>query len=209
MSDMSDIGKRLVEAVYPSRPRVAISAGHCPEAPGAVGSLWPGGGPVCSEYQLAQYIVDEAFPYPSQAPRDGYEYRVFRRGPDNSVRELCQWINAWRATLAIELHFNAFDETTAGCEVLAWATSTTSTDLARIAADDLSGYLGNPNRGVNLVYLGNRGATYLSSTQCPALILEPAFLDNPRDICRVSVDISGFANILRQTVTALLCYIDA
>lgn len=84
------------------------------------------------------------------------------------------------ATAVSEFHYNAFDKTKRGHEVLHWQNSKRGVELARCQEDAMR-FLPNPSRGLKAKSARDRGALFLSLTHCPATILEPFFGDNKED----------------------------
>lgn len=91
------------------------------------------------------------------------------------VREL----KSRKATVAIELHFNAATPKAHGYEYLHFSTSSKS----KLLADELlkahtSARKYQTSRGVKPKKKGARGSGFLSRTHCPAVIVEPFFGSN-------------------------------
>ena len=82
-----------------------------------------------------------------------------------------------KASIAIELHFNASDNPKAnGMEMLYWNTSRIGLSLAEYLLRGCQKYFPNiRNRGAKSRNTGDRGATFLRKTHCPAVITEPFF----------------------------------
>lgn len=90
-------------------------------------------------------------------------------------------------TLALEFHFNAYDKTKSGHEVLHWEGSKRGVVLAEYMNDSYSEFFPHlPDRGLKPKSSGDRGALFLSLTHCPSCILEPFFGDNPEEWAKMS-----------------------
>lgn len=84
-------------------------------------------------------------------------------------------------TVAVELHFNAFNGAARGFESLYWHSSDQSKRLAELLVSTQQ-QLGQPgNRGAKSITTRGRGSQFLRKTQCPAVIWEPFFGDNPAE----------------------------
>lgn len=88
------------------------------------------------------------------------------------------------ATLALEFHFNSAGPTANGFEYLHWATSVNSKSLATyLNASHSSRGVPFKNRGVTSIKSeGDRGGQFLRKTPCPAVILEPFFGSNKKEV---------------------------
>jgi N-acetylmuramoyl-L-alanine amidase len=95
--------------------------------------------------------------------------------------KLASQLSSHKVTVAVELHFNAFNGTAKGFEALYWHTSTQGKRLAEtlVATQQQIGRPGN--RGAKPITAMGRGSQFLRKTQCPAVIWEPFFGDNPSE----------------------------
>lgn len=149
--------------------RVAVSLGHNPDAPGA-------------EYPFAPWNE-----YTLVAPLFGYVINVLQmRGigayivPTGSLSKKVAFINEGTFDLAIELHLNADpdpdesdDPVTQGCETLHFEGSIRGRSYAKAIQESLTKNLPVSDRGVK----ARTNLAFLRDTHCPAVILEPAFID--------------------------------
>jgi len=108
-------------------------------------------------------LVDERFKFSSKVL--SLRYKV------SYINQLCEY---FKTPIAIETHFNAGGGT--GFEVLYYEKSKISKRLANLLITNLEDFL-------NFLHLKNRGAKpvknkfFVKGTVCPALIIEPLFLD--------------------------------
>lgn len=90
-------------------------------------------------------------------------------------------INASGASLAVELHLNAFNGQATGTEMIHWPTSGKGIRLAQALQTAAVGVLKLKDRGIKPPQLG-RGAAFLRKTTMPAVIVESFFIDNDNDL---------------------------
>lgn len=114
--------------------------------------------------------------------REGWDVR-WSRTLDLNVEEWksADKANAWNADVYVALHANGASNPAAkGHEVLYWHTSTVGKDLAESVIERFSSAIpgGHPGRGAKPKRPGDRGATVLSRTKMPAIIVEPGFVTN-------------------------------
>jgi N-acetylmuramoyl-L-alanine amidase len=95
----------------------------------------------------------------------------------SAINWLTKHLRTQEASVAIELHFNASDNPKAeGMEMLYWHTSRIGLSLAEYLLRGCQKYFPHiKNRGVKSRNTGDRGATFLRKTSCPAIITEPFF----------------------------------
>ena len=93
-------------------------------------------------------------------------------------------VNLLKATCAIELHLNAYNGQASGTEMIYWLSSSKGQILAQTLQEAATTMLHLPNRGIKGPQAGGRGSKFLSKTNCPAVIVESFFIDNPEDLRR-------------------------
>ena len=171
--------------------RVAISAGHNPDAQGAKVRDPSDRNKEVTEYDYtvpwqAELIrqlneletVDHLYIRPQFVETGGLKHKV-------------EQINKAKCDLAIEIHFNAGAKTN-GCETLFAPDSVLGKDWAKIVHGHLQRAMGNKNRGIKegwykmdqpgvVDYAGDVDGDeqpdyFLAKTRMPALILEPEFM---------------------------------
>lgn len=97
-------------------------------------------------------------------------------------------LNRFGADCAIELHFNAADKTAKGFEHLYWHSSSKGKELADIVHQIHSDAFGGSDRGIKPKDSSDRGSGFLSGPECPSIICEPFFGDNPDEWERFNSD---------------------
>ena len=121
------------------------------------------------EYGIASFVVDDY----------GGTYGSYT----SAINWLVKHLKEQKASVAIELHFNAAANDKAnGMEMLHWHTSRIGLSLAEYVLQGCKRYFPMArNRGVKGLAKGSRGATFLRPTHCPAVITEPFFGTNWQD----------------------------
>jgi len=173
--------------------RVALSLGHNPDAPGA------GHNGLVEHTSLARLFGHVLFELLS---KDIKTYIV----PTGSLSTKVDFINNGNYDLAMELHLNADpdpdeagDPVAEGCEVICY----TGSRKGRKVADKLQTYI------VNYLPVRDRGVKersdlkFLRDTNCPAVILEPEFIDNEENIEWVVDGYIHLAKIIAAAITRL------
>jgi hypothetical protein len=154
---------------------IALSAGHYPGAKGAaVGDF--------NEHDEAVLWV-----------REIYALMGVQRSaivPTGTLSEKCTWINARKFTAAVEVHFNSLyaDQTVAaeqGCMTLFMPGSSKGRELAeRCHAAYVDLFLPDLHVREGYYRLDPKFGPdfFLARTNCPAVILEPEFIDRKEKI---------------------------
>lgn len=149
--------------------KVAISIGHNPQRQGATifGQI--------SEYGETAAVVGQCIKHFTRA---GHECHIVGTGPlEYKVEEA----NRLNADIAVEVHLNAANGRASGCETLYCPGSEEGKLLAESIQRYLADAVGNRDRGAKEGwYRMNRdnGPDYfLEQTNCPAVIVEPYFID--------------------------------
>ena len=109
----------------------------------------------------------------------GHSILMTRSGdcPLTGLKWRAQLANCWNASLFISIHANSFSDPSAhGSEVFYFEGSRYGRTLARLIQAELVGRLGTANRGFK-----QQRFTVLKETDCPAVLVETAFLSNPDD----------------------------
>lgn len=159
---------------------IAISAGHYPTAPGACQEL-PGGGSFCEHDEAVKWVAELMKHF---APGEAEAVPVGVLGMKTT------WINQRKFKLAVEIHFNSLYanktvDSERGCLTLYCPGSTKGKRAAELAQAALAP-LFPPDLGVREGYYRLDPAMgpdwFLEKTNCPALILEPEFIDRYNEI---------------------------
>lgn len=114
----------------------------------------------------------------------GKDATVFNRRQNNGynaeITELAKRVNSQHFDLAIELHFNAFNEKANGCEALYFHKSLIGKEYAASFCKAIHDEYGAINRGAKFLNSESQnGYGFLQKMKAPALILEPFFGDHP------------------------------
>lgn len=163
--------------------KIVIVVGHTPASPGAANQ---GAGE--TEFTFNNTLA----PLVASALRlRGFAPVIVYRG--NSYSGLPDQINDQNAVAGIELHCNAYNTRASGSEVIAWHSSTTGNILGEKLLTHTARCLGLKDRGVKKTEIRDgayyvkgtdtpqRGGLVLHKTNCPYVIYEPFFIDNPAD----------------------------
>lgn len=161
--------------------KIAISAGHYPSSPGAChrGKC---------EHEEASVWINNLY---REMSDEGYDVLVV---PTGGLSSKVRAINEFEADIAMEIHFNACGDCGAsGCETLYYPGSSRGQLLAESIQYPLSAALKNRDRGVKEGWykMDRPGETdfpgdedgdevvdyFLRATKCPAIILEPEFIE--------------------------------
>ena len=160
--------------------KLAILVGHSKQDKGA-NSVAPLRTP---EYDYNNEIAQLMF---REAMAEGLEVAIFHRdgvGVDGVGKAVDNWIGKNDIGCSIELHFNSANGVARGTEVLYDADPAGGEDFAKIAVEELYKVFkreGKQRRGAKLLEAGDRGHRNLRVVHRPAILIEPAFGDNPED----------------------------
>jgi N-acetylmuramoyl-L-alanine amidase len=184
-------------------PHVAIVVGHRSNAKGAATSdgltEWDYNMEIAPALQkaLAAMEVDSVVierPTRSAAGR-------------SPILRMVDKVNDTGALLALELHLNAASSPWAsGTEVLYYERSRGGHLLASRLLGPIVGALGTRSRGVKPCGVESRGGAFLSLTQMPAAIVEPAFVSHEGDLrtLRLAKSNGSYVRALAQGVVDYL-----
>lgn len=111
-------------------------------------------------------------------------------------------VSAWRADLAVELHFNSDSGKASGTETLYWHTSLVGHEMANTFQARMVALFELPDRGAKERGSEDRGSRSLRAAKCPTLILEPFFGDNQVDCDRANkVGIDAYADVILSSLS--------
>jgi N-acetylmuramoyl-L-alanine amidase len=180
----------------PCEPSVAVVVGHHPDAPGAALRV---GEHVTHEYGFWR-------PFGRELVRSlqtvGIQGHLVERPNAEPNEALAERVNALGADAAIELHFNAFkDSGPNGTEMLHCADSAEGKRLARGLLQTVTRALGTKNRGLKPRF----GWPFLSLTEMPAVVCEPAFGSNRSDAWKLT---KGQMDLLRAYRAGIAGYFE-
>jgi N-acetylmuramoyl-L-alanine amidase len=109
---------------------------------------------------------------------DDYKYVTYSSG----IRHCAKLLRDKGATHAMELHFNAASASANGAEWLHWHSSNGGKRLAESIRQAFNRkFPMMTDRGLKPKHPGARGAMFLRTTHCPAIITEPFFGSSQKD----------------------------
>jgi len=147
--------------------KICINAGHCPNLDsGAVGVSGLQEAHVAQDIaQLVQYYLQQA----------NYETLVVQ---ENELYQITDASNAFGADLFVSIHCNAADNRDAqGTETFCYSEMSEGGKLARCIQRQIINNIGTADRGVK----SHSGFYVLRNTDCPAVLVETAFISNSED----------------------------
>lgn len=173
--------------------KIAISTGHSVPSPGVLAF---NGTP---EHVYNTVLVEKLLKY--HVPH-GEWFRADHDCEDlrypKHLRQTIANINANQCTCAIEIHHNATKKHDAVGSLILYADG--SDDgylLARKIADSFTSNLREMAVHPNIKYLGKKNRkVFLWDTDCPAVIIEPAFIDNLADLTWLELNQTGIASAI-------------
>lgn len=161
-----------------------VHAGH--NRDGFVGC---GAGGVFTESTAARQVKDVVIRLLRDAGHEVYDCTVDEAPSVNdNLSQIVAKCNAHSVDLDISIHFNAYDGTAHGTEVLVYSSESASNDAAQNIVNSISA-LGFTNRGVKV----RNGLYVLRRTNSPALLVECCFCDSEIDAGIYNPDTMGAA----------------
>lgn len=169
--------------------KIAINGGHYPgKDPGAVGATG------LQEAVVAQDIMQSVMYYLQQA---GYETIQIQ---ENELQDICDQSNEFGADLFVSIHCNAAGNTEAqGTETFCMSEFSEGGKLARCIQSQIISSMGTVDRGVKV----GSGLYVIKHTDCPAVLVETAFISNTEDECILASEKGqdGFARAISRGIT--------
>lgn len=151
--------------------KIAISSGHGKHIRGARGNPVP---PQLDEVDEARHVVDHVADILSDM---GIEVVVFHDDvsttQSQNLDRIVNWHNQQDRDLDVSVHFNAYDHSAHGTEVL----YVTQNVLAKDVCDAICGAGSFTNRGAKK----RTDLAFLNGTEEPAILIETCFCDNTDD----------------------------
>lgn len=182
--------------------KIAICIGH--SRPGDNGAVSLGGQ---TEWD---YMVKVAGLLADELAVEGLRCGIVSSYRGASYGSAMDWLaghlKAEGCTVAVELHFNAFDGSASGFEYLHAACSTAGATLAQCFEKAHVATLGGTNRGVKAIERDGRGGGFLWKTPTISAILEPFFGDHAEDWEQFGADPMGPMILANSYAAALLMY---
>jgi len=160
--------------------RIGLSAGHYPEKSGAVHNELIEHELILEWIDRIFDVYDDTYDFDSQEP--GFDLVPI---PVGRLTEKVRFINNHDFDYVIELHFNSVGgRIVSGSETLYMPGSNRGFEFATIVQENIAPALQIRDRGIKEgVYWGSRERTltplyFLRRTNCPAIIIEPEFLQS-------------------------------
>lgn len=174
--------------------KVFLNPGHAPNGhpdPGAVNEETG-----LRESDVALAVGKSAASYLNAA---GVETELLQ---SDSLEEICEAANTSDANIFVSIHCNAAEaEEANGTETWACAGSYRGGMLANCIQRELVDALGTTDRGVKIATSGVNGLYVLTNTDMPAVLIELAFITNPRDENILAHDQDALARAVARGVT--------
>ena len=174
--------------------KVFLNPGHAPNGhpdPGAVNEETG-----LRESDVALAVGKSAASYLNAA---GVETELLQ---SDSLEEICEAANTSDANIFVSIHCNAAEaEEANGTETWACAGSYRGGMLANCIQRELVDALGTTARGVKIATPGVNGLYVLTNTDMPAVLIELAFITNPRDENILAHDQDALARAVARGVT--------
>jgi hypothetical protein len=171
--------------------KICISSGHGLHIRGARGSPVP---PELDEVDEARRVVEDVADLLRQI---GIECLTFHddtsHDQSTNLATIVNWHNAQTRDLDVSVHFNAYDGTAHGCEVL----YVTQQSLAAVISSALADAGPFTNRGSKY-----RGDLYfLNNTEMPAVLVETCFCDHSGDSQNYHQNFSAITQALAESLS--------
>jgi len=174
--------------------KVVLAVGHWKDAPGAVNKTTG-----LTEFYFNSVVASGV---KLLATRLGYDVEIFYR-VNNDLHDLVRRINEFRPDLAIELHCNSCRGNASGSEVLFWHSNRRMEIIAEEMADQFALAICIPSRGAKPVKKGDRGWLFLGKTKCHALLCEPFFISNDKDLKQAMINMGKLVTVYVNTIKRL------
>lgn len=168
----------------PAAYRVAVVVGHEPTRPGACNRA----SNLC-EFEFNEFIADTML----KSPMEGIELLKVHRHP-GTYSALPEKVNALNPDLVLSLHANGYDGDASGTEMLYAEGSKDGQAFAELLQNRVLLALSLPDRGAKSRVRSDRGGTILFGTKAPAVIAEPFFIDNDKDLATANANIGGLVS---------------
>ena len=189
LAEAEDLAAEPVPAPPPTDAgRLAIVVGHTKRRQGAV-ALPPIG---TSEYQWNTDLAERIRAFADE--RDDVAVEIFWRD-NGGLKGAYGRARAWGAQAAIELHFNASNNSKARGTETIYGDWERDQVFARIVQAEMVEALGLRDRGVKEPWNG-RGAVNLSHLKVPSIIVEPGFGSNPHGAATMHAERDDLARAL-------------
>ena len=126
----------------------------------------------------------------------GYDVKVYQF---DGLYEICDASNYWNADLFVSIHCNAGGGT--GCETFYYESSSKGRKLAAAIQNQLVKSLPLRDRGLKTKIGGGYDIVVTKYTDCPAVLVETAFIDRETDALLLRNRQDDFAKAIARGVT--------
>lgn len=168
--------------------KIFINPGHGGSDPGACGN----------GLREADVTFDIARHVEGYLLAVGYDAKVFQLGGvDGDLEQICNESNAWGSDIFVSIHCNAGGGT--GTETYHFYGSSAGRKLATAIHHQIVKSLPTVSRGVK-----QAGFAVLAMTDCPAALVETAFIDNAYDANLLRDRLDDFAAAIARGITDFL-----
>jgi peptidoglycan hydrolase-like protein with peptidoglycan-binding domain len=171
--------------------RIAMSSGHGLYVRGASGNPVP---PQLDEVDEARRLVERVANYLRLA---GVEVETFHDNTSHdqstNLDTIVDWHNRQTRTLDVSVHFNAYDHSAHGAEVL----YVTQETLAAAVSEAISDAGGFTNRGAKF----RNDLKFLNSTDQPAILIETCFCDHTGDSTAFKEHFESIAGAIAASIS--------
>ena len=150
--------------------KIFLNPGHC------IGSDSGACGFGLTEAHVAMNIGKSVEKYLKKA--GGYDVKLFQY---DGLDEIVDVSNYWNSDIFVSIHCNAFNGYASGTETIYYENSSKGRHLASSIQHQIVNRLGTLDRGVKNKIAGGYDAYVLKYTDCPAVLVETAFIDNSYD----------------------------
>ena len=166
--------------------KICINAGHCPGLDsGAVGTY-------LQEANVTKEIAEIVC---ADLQAVGYETLFVQ---ENELYDISDASNEFGADAFVSIHCNAAGNTSAkGTETFAYSAGSDGEKLASFIQNQIIGALGTVDRGVKY----SKGLYVLKHTDCPAVLVETAFISNAEDEKLLAEKKAEFAHAIARGVS--------
>ena len=170
--------------------KIFLNPGHCPNSDsGACGFG-------LTEADIALDIAKRTRDYLKVLDA---EVKIFQF---DGLAEIVDVANYWNADLFVSIHCNAFNSQARGTETIYF--SDEGAELAKCIQKQIVSSLGTVDRGIKDKIAGGYDAYVCKFTNCPAVLVETAFIDNVDDNYLLDVKRDDFARAIARGISDFL-----
>ena len=158
--------------------KMNFSAGHNPDGKIASGAIG-----IIKESTEARNVVSHMVKFAKAEGKTVYDCTCNNgTGQKDVLKKICAKCNQHKVDLDISIHFNSFNGSAKGVEVIYVNKKVAS--VAASVAKSVSSKLGIVNRGIK--YRDN--LYFLNNTKSPAILIECCFVDNKEDVSKYNAE---------------------